>query len=128
MAAWVAVEERGVVGHVALHWAADDPSLVAAQAVTGLAVDRLVLLTRLFVAPETPRTGLGRLLLRHAAQHAQAQGRRPVLDVGKTLVPAIGLYESEGWLRTAALRAPIDEARTLELWLYVGPDASDREE
>ena len=122
-AAWVAERGRHVVGHVALHWDAVDPTLAAARAATGLVADQVVLLARLFVSPDSRGTGLGRLLLRHADGHARSLGKRAVLDVGQALLPAIALYESEGWLRVADLHPPIDAARTLDLWVYVSPEA-----
>lgn len=119
--AWVAELQGVVVGHVALHWAADDPTLAAVHAATGLPMQQLYLLARLFTAPRERRRGLGRLLLRHAVEHARALERRVVLDVGQTLLPAIHLYESEGWMRLGELHPPLDDARTLDLWVYLSP-------
>jgi GNAT superfamily N-acetyltransferase len=79
---------------VARQWTGYPP--LVTQRVTGLPVERLALLARLFVAPELRHSGLGRVLLRHAAAQAPALGRRAVLDVGKTLHSAVALYEAEG--------------------------------
>jgi GNAT superfamily N-acetyltransferase len=123
-AAWVAELDGRVVGHVALHCSTDDPTLQVARDATGLPLERLALLARLFVAPEQRRHGLGRQLLRHAAAQAPAVlGRRAVLDVGQTLLSAVALYEAEGWTRVGELHLPlhVDPAKTLDLWVYVSP-------
>jgi GNAT superfamily N-acetyltransferase len=69
-AAWVADLDGRIVGHVALRCPPEDPTLELAQRATGLPVERFALLARLFVAPELRRSGLGRVLPRHAAGSA----------------------------------------------------------
>ena len=123
-AAWVADANGRVVGHVALHCPAEDPTLEVARRATGLPVERLALVARLFVAPELRRSGLGRVLLRHAVAQAPALGRRAVLDVGQTLHSAVALYEAEGWSRAGELHLPLDPDTILDLWVYVSPDPS----
>ncbi|MEU4426193.1 GNAT family N-acetyltransferase [Actinoplanes sp. NPDC024001] len=120
-AAWVAELDGDIVGHVALHTPPDDPTLDVAAGATGLPVDRLALVARLFVDPGQRRTGLGRLLLRHAAAAAPQLGRRAVLDVGQTLPTAVALYDSEGWQRVGDLHVPLDADTMLDLWVYVSP-------
>jgi len=122
--AWVAEADGalvGLVGHVALHWAADDPTIEAAAAATGLPVARLAMVSRLFVAPQLRRSGLGRALLRHAAGKARSRGLRAVLDVGQALLAPIALYEAEGWTRVGELHLPLDPDTMLDLWVYVSP-------
>jgi GNAT superfamily N-acetyltransferase len=124
-ATWVAESAGEIVGHVALHCPAEDPTLEVAAAATGLPVERLALLSRLFVAPELRRSGLGRALVRHVTAQALLLGRRAVLDVGQTLPSAIALYESEGWTRAGDLHIPLhdlDPPAVLDLWVYVSPD------
>lgn len=121
VAAWV-VERRGrIVGHVALHWEPDDPTLVAAHRALGLPVQQLVMVSRLFVAPDVRRAGVGRALLGHATASAQSLGRRAVLDVGQTLSAAVALYESAGWVRVDELHLELPAGTTLDLWVYVSP-------
>ncbi|MFB9451483.1 GNAT family N-acetyltransferase [Dactylosporangium vinaceum] len=120
-AAWVAEHDGRIVGHVALHTPDAYPTLELAGAQTGIPVGGLALLARLFVAPSMRRTGLGRRLLRHAAGHAPALGRRAVLDVGMQLATAVALYESEGWARVGELHLPLDPDTMLDLWVYVSP-------
>lgn len=120
--AWVAESDGVIVGHVALRTPAESPTLDVAARATGLPVDRLALVARLFVAPEQRRTGLGRRLLRHATAEAPKLGRRAVLDVGQRLGPAVALYESEGWERVGELHEPLDADTVLDLWVYVSPE------
>lgn len=122
VAAWVAEHEGRIVGHVALHWGPDDPTLVAAHRRTGLPVAELVMVARLFVAPDVRRAGLGRALLRHATAAARSLGRRAVLDVGQTLPAAVALYESQGWSRVDELHLALRGAEALDLWVYVSPE------
>lgn len=125
-AAWVAEHEGRILAHVALHGREHDPTLAAAARATGLPVEQLVMVARLFVVPAARRTGLGRTLVRHAAAHARSVGQRAVLDVGQTLLAAVALYESEGWERVGELHLPFDEERMLDLWVYVSPVQSGR--
>lgn len=119
---WVAEQEGRIVGHVALHWDPDDPTLVAAHRAVGLPVQELVMVSRLFVAPDVRRAGVGRALLGHATAEAQSLGRRAVLDVGQTLSAAVALYESEGWVRADELHLELHPDTTLDLWVYVSPE------
>nr|WP_175527234.1 GNAT family N-acetyltransferase [Blastococcus sp. DSM 46838] len=122
--AWVAEEHGAVVGHVALHDAAVDPTLKAAQRATGLPAERLAVLARLLVSPSARRRGLGARLLRHATAHARSAGQRAVLDVTQDAVSPMSLYESEGWSKVESLVLHFDD-KSLLLWVYVSPDAED---
>ena len=99
VASWVAERDGCIIGHVALHQASVDPTLAAAQRATGLPVERLAVVSRLFTSPSLRRAGIGRSLLRYATDQATARGQRAVLGVGKTLSAPVALYESEGWER-----------------------------
>lgn len=123
MAAWVVERAGAVVGHVALHRAAVDPTLAAAQRATGLPAERLAVVSRLFTSPSVRRVGIGRTLLRFAVQQAQHSGQRAVLDVGKTLRAPVALYESEGWQRVDSLELHVGEGPPLDLWVYVSPES-----
>jgi len=57
--AWVAESDGRIIGHVALHHPALDPTLQVAQRVTGLSPNRLALVARLLVDPTRRRLGLG---------------------------------------------------------------------
>ena len=57
-------------------------------------------LSDLFVSPEARKSGLGKMLLEHAREHAQANGiPRMDLTTAKTNLNAQSLYESLGWVR-----------------------------
>ena len=122
VAAWVAEHEGRIVGHVALHWGPYDPTLVAVHRTIGLPVRELFMVSRLFVAPDVRRAGVGRALLGHATANAQSLGRRAVLDVGQTLSAAVALYESQGWMRVDGLHLKLSADKTLDLWVYVSPN------
>ncbi|HEX4729328.1 MAG TPA: GNAT family N-acetyltransferase [Jatrophihabitans sp.] len=119
--AWVAELDGRIVGHVALHRAAESPMLPAARRATGLGPDRLAMLARLLVGPTVRRLGIAQQLIAAAVQHAQARGRRVVLDVVREADAAIRLYETLGWVRLESLRLPIRDGQVLDLWVYLSP-------
>ena len=105
-AAWVAVEDRRIVGHVALN---DETAPGATAVVRDAGITEPVgFVARLLVDPSVRRTGIGRTLLAHALDAAVADGLVPVLDVVADARKAIALYESTGWVRlgSADLDAP----------------------
>jgi ribosomal protein S18 acetylase RimI-like enzyme len=54
----------------------------------------------LFVSPDARKSGLGKMLLEQAREHAQANGiPRMDLTTAKTNLNAQSLYESLGWVR-----------------------------
>ena len=63
---------------------------------SGLDVEDLVVVARLFVKGTSRRTGAGRALLEQATERAHELGRRPILDVWDRLSGARALYESGG--------------------------------
>ena len=123
-AAWVAERDGAVVGHVAVHGAAGDPTLGAAQRRTGLPAERLAVVARLLVSPNARRLGVGRALLQAATEHAHAHGQQPVLDVVQVDAGPVGLYEHAGWERLEPLTLPVEGHPSLLLWLYLGPAPS----
>jgi ribosomal protein S18 acetylase RimI-like enzyme len=57
-------------------------------------------LSDLFVSPSTRKSGVGKLLLEQARQHAQSNSiPRMDLTTAKTNLTAQSLYESLGWVR-----------------------------
>jgi GNAT superfamily N-acetyltransferase len=117
--AWVAVRDGAVVGHVALHDAASDPTCDAACRATGLPPERLAVLARLLVAPGVRRRGVARALVGVATEAAHAQGRRVVLDVVQDAT-AVGFYDALGWQRIEALRLDLGPV-VLDLWVFLEP-------
>lgn len=122
-AAWVAEVDGRLLGHVAVHDAAGDPTLDAARRRTGLPAERLAVVARLLVSPDARRLGVGRALLDAATAHAHAQGQRPVLDVVQADVAPVSLYERAGWERLEPLTLPVEGHPSLLLWVYLGPPA-----
>lgn len=120
-AAWVAERDEEVVGHIAVHDAAEDPTLAAAQRRTGRSPAALAVVARLLVSPTLRRAGVGRSLLQHATSWAHAQGRQPVLDVLQEAVGASRMYEGLAWQRLEPLVLPIEGHPSLHLWVYLGP-------
>ncbi|HEX8496080.1 MAG TPA: GNAT family N-acetyltransferase [Actinomycetales bacterium] len=121
-AAWVAVLDDGtVVGHVALHDAAPDPTLPAAQRATGLPADRLTVVARLLVSPDARGRGIGSALLHHAAAQARSRGQRAVLDVVQEAPGAVAMYEAAGWRRLEPVVLHLPDG-DLALWVYLSPD------
>ena len=121
LGAWVA-EEGHIIGHVVL--AAVGPGHAADiwSDATGVPPAELASATRLFVAPDRRRTGLGAALLNTALLAAAERRLHPVLDVVETNREAIRLYERQGWRRVHS--EPWGDARDEQLLLhyYVAPD------
>jgi GNAT superfamily N-acetyltransferase len=93
---WVAEDDGEFLGHVGLR-----------------RVGPVALVTRLWVAPEARRNGVGAALLRAAEAQAQSLSLRPELEVSHWRRGAIALYEGAGWMRVAS--SPDGRHR------YVGP-------
>lgn len=131
--AWVAVraalpepagqegQEDRIAGHVALNTAEGDPSIAVSSEACGLTIDRLAVVSRLFVAVDCRRRGLARALLGHAVAHAHGRGLRPVLDVLEADRAAIALYEADGWQRVGSVMFRSRLGEPLPGSVYVGP-------
>lgn len=120
VAAWVAVGEEGVVGHVALHRPPGSPTAAVASRTTGLRPEQHLVLSRLFTSPDRRGQGLGKRLLAEAQAEGERRGERAVLDVGTAFPSAAALYESAGWLRVAEDRQKVGDA-VFGVWVYVAP-------
>jgi GNAT superfamily N-acetyltransferase len=127
-AAWVAVADGEVVGHVALHDTGASATMASGVRATGWPADRLVVVSRLLVAPTRRRGGVGRHLLATAVAEAHAGGRWPVLDVATEFDAAIALYESQGWKRAGVVtfRFKDGAARNATSFVYLGPPPPGR--
>jgi len=121
LGAWVAVRHGRIVGHVALRAGTAVTDASAWSRATGLSPEQLAAITRLFVAPDTRRSGVGSGLLDAACTEAVARSLQPVIDVVDTDRAAIRFYEQRGWRRAfseAWAGAEDDEAL---LHYYVAP-------
>jgi GNAT superfamily N-acetyltransferase len=120
-AAWVAVEDRRIVGHVALN---DETAPGATAVVRDAGITEPVgFVARLLVDPSVRRTGLGRALLEHVTAAALAEGLVPVLDVVAEARKAIALYESAGWTRIGSADMTLPDGTTITELVYRGPAA-----
>jgi GNAT superfamily N-acetyltransferase len=132
--AWVAIADRPagagdhagdprdeVEGHVALNVAGGDRSLGLLTEATGLAPERLAVVSRLFVSVGHRRRGLARALLRHAVADAHGEHLRPVLDVVAADRAAVALYELEGWQRVGSVMFHTRYGASLPGYVYAGP-------
>lgn len=118
LAAWVAVVDGRVVGHVALNEETSPPVMDLAAA---LGVDPLYV-ARLLVDPSARRLGGGRALLDTAAAEARARGRTPMLDVLdiEKAAPAMSLYRSAGWRDVGRVTFEVGSESLTEL-VFEGP-------
>jgi GNAT superfamily N-acetyltransferase len=103
IAAWVAVLDGQIVGHVSLSQPGrGDAAPRLAGTVPGLAgvgpgPASVAMVSRLFVAPAARGHRAGAALLGQAARAARELGCRPLLDVHSTNTAAIALYGRLGW-------------------------------
>ncbi len=123
LAAWVAVDEQAVIGHVALRGAEDQTSAPAWSAATGLPPQQLAAIAKLFVAPHARGRGIGAALLGQASAEARTRGLAPVLEVLDHDRAAIALYERAGWRRVASDPVPWARAGDAPMLLhaYIAP-------
>jgi GNAT superfamily N-acetyltransferase len=91
-AAWVALQDGRLVGHVCLVASSESPGTVK--------------LERLFVALAARRQGVGRALITRATAEAGRRQQGLVLEVADTRDSAVSLYQRLGWRETG--RTPID--------------------
>lgn len=102
VAGWVADLDGRVVGQALLRGATGTP-LPAWENATGLPARRLGVVSRLFVAPDARRAGVGAALLAVAVAEARRRELLPVLDVLVRYRAAKRLYEAHGWTRIGEL-------------------------
>ncbi len=120
-AAWVADHADATAGHVGVVIGVDDPVLATS---TGVPVQRLACVTRLFVAPAARGNRLGAALASIAHCYAVDQELQLVLDVVDDGGPAVALYDQLGWRmvdrRLADWTTP--DGHRPPIRLYVVPD------
>ncbi len=127
LAAWVAIDEGAIVGHIELQPESAAPVMARAVDATQWPPMRLVVVARLLVAPAARRRGIGTMLLGRAVDEAHGRGRWPVLDVGPELDSALALYESRGWTRVGSVSFSFRDGpttRETQSFVYVGPPPS----
>ncbi len=122
LAAWVAVEDGEVVGHVVLRPGTFGAVIDLAMKKTGLPAARLGVVARLLVSPSARRLGIGRSLFEVAGSHAVQLGLRPILDVVDRHKAAIELYESSGWTRAGEVTVTFGPDVVINEFVFIGPE------
>jgi GNAT superfamily N-acetyltransferase len=121
IASWVADSGREIIGHVALHPGSSKGVMALAGEATGLPASRLGVVARLLVDPGARRLGVGRSLLRAAADDAAQRGLWPILDVVTHHEAAIRLYEECGWTRLGMVTTALGSGLSIDEFVYLGP-------
>jgi ribosomal protein S18 acetylase RimI-like enzyme len=121
LSAWVAEDNSTIVGHAALHSTGLPVTIERALAHTGLSQRRLGVIARMFVAPESRRSGVARSLLETAVVRAHERGLWPVLDTAAHFDAAIELYESAGFERVGEVTFVLPDVPPHEGYVFIGP-------
>ena len=119
--AWVAEEQREVVGHVSLHRSTLREAMTCASTFAGVKSDSLAVVARLMVAPGFRGLGIGESLLETCALYARHLGLTPMLDVVTNLNHAIALYERCGWVRVGEVQSVLSTGAILDEFVYLCP-------
>ena len=105
LAAWVAVEDGEVVGHVSVTELSGGRMGEEWVSATGLTADGLAEVSVLFVALDHHGSGIGGLLLDTALDEIRRRGLTPMLDVVGEDTGAGRFYRRRGW-RTVGTARP----------------------
>ncbi|HEY3733105.1 MAG TPA: GNAT family N-acetyltransferase [Streptosporangiaceae bacterium] len=98
IAAWVAVHDGHLIGHVGLSRPRPGHAAVALFTAGSGADGGVAMMSRLFVDPAARGLGAGTALAEHVVHEARARGLHAVLDVlDAEDSAAIALYERLGW-------------------------------
>jgi GNAT superfamily N-acetyltransferase len=96
--AWVCEQHGEILGHVAVATVPrNGMSRVRWQEITGLPVDELARVSRLFVRKRVRRQGIATDLLDVAVADIRRRGLHPVIDVVTTSADGIAFLERRGW-------------------------------
>ncbi|MET9022591.1 GNAT family N-acetyltransferase [Actinopolymorpha sp. NPDC004070] len=132
LAAWVALLDGQVVGHVGLSRCGPGdvaPDLLREREAGDRERDagdrdrgpRPVVLGRLATDPGARGKGVGTSLVTRAVEYARAHGLRPVLDVVDSDRSAVALYERLGWLRLGSVEQVWGAGRAVTVHCYAAP-------
>src|ERR1700733_3294123 len=120
LGAWVAEENDALVGHLAL--LGTDAARAHSQwcEALQLPVERLAVVSRLFVSPDARGRGIAGALLRRAEERARAAGLGLGLDVAAHNGAAIAFYARRGWRRVGTAELALGaEPWALDVVLFV---------
>ncbi|MET4921063.1 GNAT family N-acetyltransferase [Streptomyces sp. PSRA5] len=121
-AAWVALLDGRIVGHVCLSRARPGdtaPGIWSER--TGNSPEKTAVVSRLFVSPGARGHGIGALLLTGTVREARERGLRPVLDVVTSDRAAAALYERQGWTLMGTDEQRWGPDRTVQVHCFVAP-------
>jgi GNAT superfamily N-acetyltransferase len=121
IAAWVAAGNDAILGHVALNHARHNENGLEWLSSQSLVPGKVVWISRLFVAPEARRLGLGSKLLQAAVEHAIGMGLLPALEVVESDQAAIELYEQFGLVRVHSRDWTLPSGARTVLHTYFAP-------
>lgn len=124
LAAWVAQRDGQVVGHAVLRPASGTDAAEPVAEATGVPVDRIALLARLFVAADARRGGVAGRLIEVVLAEARRRDLLLALDVVGDHNGAVALYERLGWRRVATINAswmPVVDGEGTPLHCYIAP-------
>ena len=118
--AWTFEHHGDLVGHLALTRPDPDRAWPQWQQASQQPCERLAVMRRLFVAPDSRRNGVASQLIEAAERAAAEHGLRLVLDVADHNRAAIEFWRTHGWREVGeATLPPGDEGRGLRLLLFV---------
>ncbi|MFC7492249.1 MULTISPECIES: GNAT family N-acetyltransferase [unclassified Knoellia] len=106
LAAWVAVEDQTVVGHVSVTELTRSRMAAEWESATGRPADGLGEVSVLFVAGGRHGSGIGGLLLDTALAEIRRRGLTPMLDVVGDETTAGLFYRRRGWRTVGTARPP----------------------
>lgn len=123
LGAWVAEENGALLGHLALLGTDASRAYSQWRDALQMPVERVAVVSRLFVSPSARGRGIGGALIRCAEEHAQAAELGLVLDVAAHNEDAIAFYERRGWRQVGRADLALSaEPWTLDVVLFVRLD------
>ncbi|WP_433301040.1 GNAT family N-acetyltransferase [Actinoplanes sp. CA-030573] len=125
MAAFVASEPKGLLGHAAVCEPNGDAAVAMLVARTGATESEIAVLARLFVGPKARGRGVGRMLAEAALAYASASRLRAVFDVMEKDRTAISMYERMGCVLLGRTLHHVADGRTIPALCYAAPGAVD---
>jgi GNAT superfamily N-acetyltransferase len=121
IAAWVAEDDGGIAGHIALN-AHCSPEVAVLLDDAGIPIERAGIVARLFVVPDHRRRGTARQLLDHAAAAARGLGLILVLDVVDVFKTTLALYRNAGWTTIGHAIVHLPDGTNVTEIGFRGPD------
>jgi len=121
LAAWVAVLDEQIVGHVALSRPSGEEAVSLWLDQSQDSEAQVAVLARLFVTPEARHGAIGERLMQAATTYAHERDLRLVPEVMAKDVTAMRLYERLGWRRIGTTEHAYGDGRQIDAVCYVSP-------